>query len=51
MIVSKNAENSIKLYIYIYQYCYQGWNMSTRPQVYLDNNKKINNINKTRLNL
>lgn len=53
MIVSKNAENSIKLYIYIYiyQYCYQGWNMSTRPHVYLDNNKKINNINRTRLNL
>ena len=33
MIISKNAENRIKLYIYIYQYCYQGWNMSTRPRI------------------
>ena len=45
MIISKNAENRIKLYIYIYQHCYQGWNMSTRPhthtRIHLLEDKKI----------
>ena len=51
MIVSKNAENSIKLYIYIYINTVTKGGICLLDQVYLDNNKIVNIINRTRLNL